>query len=296
MFILAPLAAVLASLGWATGIVLAQGPARALGPFEFTRIQVIACSAIMALICTVLGYWRSVDWSHWPAFAASVLFGIVLGNLAMIACLARGGPRRTEVLLSLKAPLVGVMAFIWLGEVPGVADAFGAAVVLAGITLAILSGSNKRSDSDTLRGGLLPVIALGLGATTCMGFGFLALKPALQAGLDPLAASAIRLLGGAFVISVIGLWALRVFQGRSGLTPRLLGATILPGVIGYAISSSLLLYAFAHFDAGIAAVLGSLSPIFVLPILWLKEGIRPPLAALSGAALTVLGTGIIVLA
>ena len=47
MLILPIFAAVIASFGWATGIVLAQSPAQKLGAFEFTRIQLIACSAIL---------------------------------------------------------------------------------------------------------------------------------------------------------------------------------------------------------------------------------------------------------
>ena len=64
--------------------------------------------------------------------------------------------------------------------------------------------------------------------------------------------------------------------------------------IGYGVSSTLLLYAFANFDAGIAAVLGSLSPVLVLAILWLKEGIVPQSLAIFGSLLAVLGTAIIV--
>jgi len=78
------------------------------------------------------------------------------------------------------------------------------------------------------------------------------------------------------------------------IKPQLLGRTILPGFIGFGISSSLLLYAFANFDAGIATVLGSLSPVIILPILWFKEGIPPRPQAVLGAALAVIGTAEIV--
>jgi drug/metabolite transporter (DMT)-like permease len=74
-----------------------------------------------------------------------------------------------------------------------------------------------------------------------------------------------------------------------------LGRTILPGFIGYGVSSTLLLYAFATIDAGIAAVLGSLSPVLVLPLLWLKEGVFPSWQANVGAAVSVAGTAMIVL-
>lgn len=48
------------------------------------------------------------------------------------------------------------------------------------------------------------------------------------------------------------------------------------------------------FAAGIAAVLGALSPVFVLPILWLKEGVVPQPQAIFGSLLAVLGTTVIV--
>lgn len=92
MLVLPILAAVTASFGWATGIVLAQSPAQKLGAFEFTRIQLIACSAILATICTAMGFWQTVAWGYWLSFVASICFGIVLGNLAMTECLRRGGP------------------------------------------------------------------------------------------------------------------------------------------------------------------------------------------------------------
>ena len=97
-----------------------------------------------------------------------------------------------------------------------------------------------------------------------------------------------------FLISLIALWPSKIFASHCKLTPQLLGRTILPGFIGYGISSSLLLYAFANFDAGIATVLGSLSPVIILTILWFKEGIKPRLQAVLGAALAVIGTVVIV--
>ena len=295
MILLPILAALGASAGWATGVVLAHGPARQLGAFEFTRIQLIACSAILAGLCSGLGYWSTVAWAYWPVFGMSICIGIVLGNLAMIECLRRGGPRRTELLLSLKAPLVAGMALIWLGETPSAADLLGAGVTLCGVGLAVGFGGKERAATEAIDGTLWTVVVLGLAATACQGFGFLEMKPAMLAGTEPLAASAIRLLGAAFVISIVALWPRRRHAAHPDMTPALLGRTILPGFIGYGVSSTLLLYAFANFDAGVAAVLGSLSPVLVLPILWLKNGTRPHPTAIIGAGFAVVGTAIIVL-
>lgn len=295
MFILPVLAAIGASFGWATGIVLAQWPARQLGAFEFTRIQLIACSAILTAIVSLLGYWPTIAWVYWPSFVVSTVIGIVFGNLAMIECLRRGGPRRTELILSLKAPLVGVMAYVWLDETPGLNDLIGAAITLFGVGLAVSFNSDERSESDMTTGSLATIIALGVTATAFQGFGFLVVKPAMLAGTDPLAVSALRLLGAAFLISVVGLWPAKPFKPISPVTPYLLGRTILPGFIGYGVSSSLLLYAFSAIDAGIAAVLGSLSPVLVLPILWLKEGLVPRFQTIVGAFLAMAGATVILL-
>lgn len=294
MLILPILAALTASFGWAAGIVLAERPAKHLGSFEFTRIQLIACSAIMLIMCTGLGYWPTVKWEYWPSFVASICFGLVLGNLAMIECLRRGGPRRTELLMSLKAPCVAVMAFLWLNEAPSKEDILGAVITLAGVALAVFFGGNERSASDVKTGSIMTVVLLGLTATACQGFGFLVMKPAMLAGTEPVAASAIRLLGAAFLISIIALWPSKLFKHHGDMTPNLLGRTILPGFIGYGLSSSLLLYAFANYDAGIAAVLGSLSPVLVLPILWFKEGLLPRPLTILGPAMAVIGTAVIV--
>lgn len=303
MLILPILAAIGASFGWACGIVLAQRPAQLLGAFEFTRIQLLACSVILALATTMLGYWHSIDWSYWTSFALSSAIGILLGNLAMIGCLRIGGPSRCELLLSLKAPLVSIMAYVLWTETPSLLDGLGGIVVMAGIALAILYGRNANANthakSDQMHGSIWALLALGILAPLCQGFGFLIMKPVLMQGAEPIAISAIRLLGAAFIISVMAICLTKISTSKAmankvDLDLPLLGQTILPGFIGYGISSTLLLYAFANFDVGLAAVLGSLSPVLVLFILWVKEGQPPRKGGLFGAVLSVLGTGIII--
>ncbi|MBO9466805.1 DMT family transporter [Tropicibacter sp. R15_0] len=294
MILFPVLAALSASFGWASGSVLAHDPAKRLGAFEFTRIQLVACSVILAVICSALGLWGSIDLSHWPAFAISILFGILLGNLAMIEALRRGGPRVLELLLTMKAPIVALMAYFWLGEVLSLWDCIGAGVTLAGIALAIMSSGGSRG-SVVDGGGLIAVILLSLTAAILQGLGFLIVKPSLLEGAAPLAVSAVRLLGAGLLISVIALWPSPALQPKERPTPTLVGATILPGFIGYGVSSSLLLLAMAHMEAGIAVTLGSLSPVMVLPILWFKTGHRPDKLAWIGAMLAVLGTALIAL-
>lgn len=291
--LLGALAAVGASCGWAIGMTLAHAPARELGAFEFTRIQLLASGFTMGLLTAILGYWQSVAWEEWPAFLVSILFGVILGNLAMVECLRRCGPRETELVISLKAPLVALMAFIWFDETLALPDMVGGAIVIAGVGLAVTAEANR---TEKARGKHI-VAALFFGgiAAVSQGMGFLALKPAMLAGSEPIALSAVRLLGAALLISLTALWPASTAKTNAVLTPPLLFRAIIPGLIGYGVSTSLLLYAFAHTEAGIAAVLGSLSPILILPIAWVAEGRRPSPRASLGAVLSILGSAIIVL-
>lgn len=293
MLFLPVLAAISASAGWALGSVLAERPAHALGAFEFTRIQFNACAAILIILCTGFSLWSSASVKDWPAYATSIVTAVI-GHLALTACLRRGGARRIEVVLSLRAPIVAVMAYAWLGETLDGLDAGGGAICLMGVVVAILSKNAKQAVNNEEHPKVGLFIALGLLATASNGVGYLVMKPALEGGTNPLVVSAIRLLGAAFILSVLGLWPLKAFHSQTPLTPALLFQTILPGIIGYVVASSLLFYAFSTLDAGIAAVLGSLAPILILPIQVLRDRKTPSAGAASGAMLAVIGAMIIV--
>ncbi len=290
MVLIASAAGVSASLGWAGGSLLAHGPAQRLGSFTFTWIQLAACAMILCAACGVLDLWRHVAWQHWPAFGVSALVGILAGNLAMIACLRIGGPRRTELLLSFKAPFVALMAFFWLGEQLSPGDLGGASLVLAGVLLAIAPGSGDSQDHT-----LWKAAALGVFATFCQAIGFLSLKPALTDGTPVLAASAIRLGFAALLITLAGAAVMSRRRALSQVPMGLAMRTVVPGFLGYGVSSTLLLFAFTHLEAGLAAVLGSLSPVLVLPLLWAATGELPNTGGVAGAGLAVAGGAIILL-
>jgi drug/metabolite transporter (DMT)-like permease len=295
MSVLAIAAALGASFSWAAGAMIAHAPAKQLGAFEFTRTQLISSSALLLLIASITGAWSSVAWDHWRGFAASSLVGVILGNLAMVACLQRGGPRRTQLLAALSAPIAMVLGYVFLGETISPQKLAGAALALAGAGLAIMYGRGA-GGLEPADGPLLRIIVLGLLSAACQAIGLIALKPALLAGTEPLAASALRTTGGAFAMALIALWPLAAFQPATKPTGRLILWAIFPGFLGYVAAVSLLLYAVRSYETGVAAALGSVSPIIMLPMIWLSTKRSPPPQAWIGAILVVLGTGIILVA
>ena len=167
-------------------------------------------------------------------------------------------------------------------------------MVLSGVSLATMYGRGAVS-LEPMHGSVKRVVALGCLAAMCQAIGLLALKPALLAGTDPLAASALRTGGGALVMTIVGLWPAAAFQPATKPTCRVVVSAMLPGFLGHVVAVSLLLYAVRTHEAGIAVALGSIAPVVMLPMIWLTTGQRPAPQAWLGACLVVLGTGLILI-
>jgi len=63
--------------------------------------------------------------------------------------------------------------------------------------------------------------------------------------------------------------------------------------VAMALGMTLILQAMKHGQAGLVAVLSSVTPILILPVLWLVYRRRPAVGAWLGAVLAVAGTAMI---
>ena len=69
--------------------------------------------------------------------------------------------------------------------------------------------------------------------------------------------------------------------------------TFLSAAVAMALGMTLILAAMRLGQAGLVAVLSSVSPILILPLLWLVYRRRPAVGAWLGAVLAVAGTSLI---
>jgi drug/metabolite transporter (DMT)-like permease len=284
-------AALAAAMTWAAASLLAHAPAGKLGALAFTRIQLAAASLVLLTIATARGAWTTVAWSYWPELAVSGLVGVLLCNLALIACLRRGGPRRCLLLLAMNAPIAAMLGYVYGGETASLQSVAGGALTLSGVILAVLYGRKRDPASDALRGSAAIVLLLGLAAAACHAIGLVAIKPAMLAGTDPVAASALRIAGSAAILALTALWPAKA--SATPLSAKLVLQTIAPGLLGYVVATTLLLYALRSYNAGIVVALGSTAPVMILPVIWATTGERPRAAAWIAAILTVLGSALI---
>ncbi|HEX2114370.1 MAG TPA: EamA family transporter, partial [Alphaproteobacteria bacterium] len=229
--------ALAAAMTWAGASLLAHGPAGKLGALTFTRVQLVAAALVLVAMVTIRGAWATVTWSHWPELTISGLVGVLLCNLALIACLRRGGPRRCLLLLAMNAPIAALLGYVLRDETASLQSLAGGAAIVAGVVLAIWYGRKRDATSDGLKGSPASVLLLGLAAAACHAIGLVAIKPAMLAGTDPVAASALRIAGSAAVISLIALWPAKIFRSETPLTPRLVVQTVTPGILGYVVAT-----------------------------------------------------------
>ncbi|MDQ8023377.1 MAG: DMT family transporter [Moraxellaceae bacterium] len=287
--------ALAAATCWAVGAILSVTPARHLGTFAFNRWRMFSVALMLWTVTFVSGGPGSLSPWMLTTMAISGLVGIFVGDSALFAAMNRLGPRRAGVLFALHAVFSAALGFVFLGERMGLQAALGAALTLSGVMTAVLLGRRREEDHawESDRGPLVVGVALGLLSALCQAVGTFIAKPVMAAGMDPFVASAIRTTvscAAHFVLLWAGFAGARAHQP---LTPRMLGQTALNGFIGMGLGMSCLLWALRYGDVGTVAILSSVSPVVVLPLLWWRLGRAPAPGAWVGAGLTVLGTALI---
>jgi drug/metabolite transporter (DMT)-like permease len=134
-----------------------------------------------------------------------------------------------------------------------------------------------------------------LGVITALGqaLGSLVARPAMEAGVEPIAAMAVR--SGVAAMFFLLLALLPIAQLRQPYTFRAgdLGIATASAFFGTGLGMSLLMAALVNGNVGIVTTLSSMTPIMILPMVWLRSGVAPVREAWLGAVLAVAGTAMI---
>lgn len=229
----------------------------------------------------------------WLWLSASGLVGFTFGDLCLFRAFVVIGSRLSVLLMSLVPPLSALLGLAFLGEVLTVADWFGMALTVGGVTWVVL----ERRPDPAGRLGRVPWtgVLLGLGGAAGQAVGLVLSKYGMG-DYDAFAATQIRVLAGALgfalVFSVIGWWP-RVWAARCDRAA--LGLVGLGGFFGPFLGVSLSLYAVQHTETGVAATLMGILPVLILPpaIRINRERVSP--RAAGGAVLAVAGVAVLLL-
>lgn len=291
------LAALGAAACWALTGLISRGPAAHLGAPAFNRARQVFVTGLLAVYLLATGGWRELGPQVVLPLVASGVVGIFLGDTLLFAALNRVGPRRAGVLFALNAPIAVVIGWLALGEALPPTAVAGVALAVAGVVLAILFGKRRGRihEWEAVKGPLWIGVALGLCAATGQALGSIIARPVMAAGLDPFAASLLRVGVAALCLTLLIQLPIPTVQPRGPLTWRVAALTALTGLVALAIGMTLLLFALSGGKVGIVSTLSATSPVMVLPLLWLGTGERPAAGAWAGAALVVAGLALIFL-
>jgi drug/metabolite transporter (DMT)-like permease len=223
--------------------------------------------------------------------------GIVVGDTALMQALKRIGPRRNSVLFATSAPMAAGMGFIWLGETLSANLLIGCGLILAGVVNAVWWGRKAGGQHrlEKVSGHLGFGILLGLTAAFGQAAGAVLAKPVVLAGADPIAASAIRVGFAALVLLLVRALPFAWAKANAAPTPAFIWRTISSATLGLVLGMTLLVYALGAGEVGIVMTLSAITPVLILPVIWFITGQRPSRGAWLGAALVVIGSGVIFL-
>ena len=98
----------------------------------------------------------------------------------------------------------------------------------------------------------------------------------MAAGLDPFAASMLRVGVAAVCLTVLIALPIPAVKPKGPLTWRVAALTALTGILALAIGMTLLLFALSGGKVGIVSTLSATSPVIILPMLWARSGSAPP--------------------
>jgi drug/metabolite transporter (DMT)-like permease len=248
-------------------------------------------------IVLMTGAVQQLSLSQCAVLAASGLVGIFIGDTALFATLNRLGPRRTGVLFATHAVFSAACGYWLFDEHLGLQALAGGVLVLAGVMMAIALGRRKDETHawEANRGSFGTGVALGLLAALCQALGSVIAKPVMLTGVDPLAATAVRVSATCLAQFAL-LWS-GFASARSIHKPTLktLAHVGLIGFIGMGLGMTMILQALRYGEVGMVAILSSVTPVLVLPLLWYQLGRAPAVGAWMGAAFTVMGTALVLL-
>jgi drug/metabolite transporter (DMT)-like permease len=271
---------------------------------QLARWQMMAGFTMTAIVSLALGGWHTIVLWQFGLLAASSLFGIAIASTTYFATIYAVGPRVTALLFSLTSPFALALGYMILGETIGIWQGFGVVLGLAGVVMAIGISASPRpivtpatipvntSSAPPSTRRMWPGIALGTVTALGQAIGTLLARPVMASGVEPFTAMAVR--SGLAAVLFIAL-AVTPFGKGSASAVRFgpMALALISALLGTTLGMSFLMAALHHGNVGVVSTLSSLTPVLILPMVWIRSGKRPGIFAWVGAMLAIAGTAVI---
>ena len=276
-----------------TGII-GHLAAQRLGAFGFGLYRQIVASLVLAGMVWLLGLGHAVDgWTIW-LLTLSGFTGVFLGDSCLYLALIRLGPRRSAMVFALNAPMAAVLGWLFLGETLSALAIAGILLCTVGVAVSVLGrpGRSGTHRFEAISGPVWQGVTVALLAALGQAVGTLLARPVMAAGFEPLLATLIRVLVAVVALAVL-LGVVPSLRPPRRPGPGITWRVITVAILGIGIGMTLLLYALSGENLAIVATLSTLSPVIILPVLWVATGARPSATSWLGALVAVVGMALI---
>ena len=232
----------------------------------------------------------------WPWLLLGGAIGLGVGDIASFHSLIRiGAGLALLVMQTLAAPFALLLEYLVLGHAPTAAQMAAAAVILAGVALAL--GSRPVGDPRHWRTGIALAILAAFGQA-CGAVSTPMAKAACVAAHTPLpdgwTQGFLRILGGLPIVLGFVLWNTRgtgllaqIRRPYAGWQAR--GWALMNGVSGPGIGVACYQWALSTQPAAVVLSIVAMSPLLALLFQWGIEGQRPGARVWVGGGIAVAG-------
>jgi len=297
MLIIGEVAGLLTSILFAANAFVVTRAAVQVGSTNLNRTRVVFALIYLLILNSILYHQPlpfNAEQSRWTWLALSGVIGLALGDAFLFQAYITVGPRLGTLLLSLSTVFSAIEARLFFGESLRLGQVLGIALALGGTIWVILEQGNGNTRLVRPPGkGILFGILAALGQAT----GLVLSKQGMLGNFSPLSGNAIRMLA-----AVLALWLLAVLQNQAGKTiqtlranPSAIKLVAVAALIGPVAGVSLSLLAVQNAPVGVASVLTSLSPIFMIPMTHYVFKERIGWQSIAGTLVAMVGVAVLFL-
>ena len=288
-------ASFLTTIFFSLSVIFAARSARMLGGARANLARIGLATGLLAVWAH--GFGRGLHGESLPWFFLSGVIGFGLGDLALFGALTRIGPRLSILLTQcLAAPIAALAEWAWLGTTLRAADVACAAVILAGVAVALAPDRGLAVDRRTFWIGAL----CGTGSALGQALGAVVSRKANDVAalthlpIDGGTAAYQRAIGGV-LLTALAFWLMRKRRAADDAArPAVNWRAAWPFVAANALAGPTVgvgcyQWALQTTPSGIVLPIIATSPLITIVLSFFLEGLRPTRRAVLGGLIAVCG-------
>jgi len=279
---------------WAVSTNVYKTQSKEATPMAISALKMWAAMAFMTFI-VLLPFRTTPFYLPTESFfylIASVTIGLVLGDIVYLTSQERIGVSYAFPIANIYPISTYIIAIFLVGETIIISRLLGIVLTVIGVTVISREQANKNEELEKTKFDKLG-IGLAVLAAICWSLGSVLLQIGVT-DVDPIDANFVRMLFGGAIFVPLFLGAIR--SGMPKPTKRATKIVMLAGFLGMTLGSLLYTYTVKLIGASVAALLGSTSPLFAVPIsiIYLKEQFSR--RSILGVLFIVIGVVLVVVA